>query len=482
MKPLFIALTIALPTLASEQTQIQLLDKNVTVEVKSHRNVHYDETPIWKILEKNGWKAAQTALKGQAASEKLIEEISYQAKLEDLSSAIKSRNRSVANTLLTENPGWGNCQRIQWLWLDLQNEVSSGYGPKARQKYTDVLKNYPEYTLSSTQKLFSWTGESTWPHILLQYRHSQGYNAKDYSKLAYQVQLAHLSRDGTSSNNKNMVAKQAKVKRDPKGAELLGWQYLKEENYPSSLTWFDNAIKWSGKTSKKRIEGKLLSLKGLQRQKEFEQLQVQWAKRYPSLNKLKSDANSELITHICGSQPAACLKLLDEQQSLTPQQHALAGWQWYKLQRPLTAKRSFEIALKSLPKDSDEYQQTQYGYSLVLNRAGFQQHAEQLANQFTTTSYKKMYAKQQASKNILNAFEQQNYQYVIDKSHLYEQQFGPDVGMSEIKGWAYYNQKKNIQAVDTFQQLADAYPHDPKYKDALKTAQCAQKKTYKLCY
>lgn len=482
MKPLYIALAISFPAMASEQAQIQLLDRNVTVEVKSHRDVYYDETPIWKTLEKQGWKAAQNAVNEQPTSEKLTEEINFQAKLEALASAVNNNNRSAASALLADNPDWNSCQRIQWAWFDLQNEIATGYGTKSRQKYSDILQNCPEFTLTTTQKVLAWSRKSAGPQILSQYRQSPGYDATEYSKLAYQIQLEQLSRNGSLSANKDVVVKQAKVKRDSKGAELLGWQYLKEKNYQSSLLWFDSAIKWSGKPSKKLIEGKLLSLKGLHRQKEVEQLQARWIKQYPSLKKFKSDANSEQLSRICESQPAACLKLLDEQQSLTSEQHALAGWQWYKLQRPLTASRSFEKALKDLPADAEQYQETQYGYSLALNRAGFQQHAEHLAKQLADPSYKVMYAKQQASKNILNAFEQKNYQYVVDKSDLYEQKYGQEVGLTEIKGWAYYNQKQNTKAVDTFQQLVNAYPHDPKFKDALKTAHCAQRKTYKQCY
>ncbi|CAG22176.1 tetratricopeptide repeat protein [Photobacterium profundum] len=482
MKSLYIALAISLPAMASEQAKIQLLDRNVTVEVKSYRDVYYDETPIWKTLEKQGWKAAKNAVNEQPTSKKLTEEINFQANLEALTSAVNSNNRSAANALLADNPDWNSCQRIQWVWLDLQNEMATGYGTKSRQKYSDILQNCPEFTLTTTQKVLMWSRKSAGPQILSQYRQSPGYDATEYSKLAYQIQLKQLSRNGSHSANKDVVVKQAKVKRDSKGAELLGWQYLKEKNYQSSLSWFDSAIKWSGKPSKKLIEGKLLSLKGLHRQKEVEQLQARWVKQYPSLNKFKSNANSERLNRICESQPAACLKLLDEQQPLTSEQHALAGWQWYKLQRPLTATRSFEKALKDLPADVEQYQETQYGYSLALNRAGFQQHAESLAKLLADPSYKVMYAKQQASKNILNAFEQEKYQYVVDNTYLYEQKYGQEVGLSEIKGWAYYNQNQNTKAVNTFQQLVNAYPHDPKFKDALKTAQCAQRKTYKQCY
>ena len=55
-------------------------------------------------------------------------------------------------------------------------------------------------------------------------------------------------------------------------------------------------------------------------------------------------------------------------------------------------------------------------------------------------------------------------------------------GLAEIKGWAYYNQKQNNKAVKTFRELVDAYPHDDNLQDALKTAECALKKSYKLCY
>ncbi|WP_299017938.1 hypothetical protein [uncultured Photobacterium sp.] len=482
MKLVYFALLAALPATANNPPNIQLLDQGVAVEVKSSNNSYFDETVIWQVLEGKGWKAAQDAAKDKPISDKLTEEIQYQSQLAALNTAMKSRNRSAASELLNKHPKWASCQRIQWAWLDLQHETRTGFGPNAQKKYRNIVNNCPQYSLSTTKKIMSWAPRSAKTQILALYRQSPGFKTADYSMLAYQLHLEQLAGNNKDTAIKKLVAKQAKNIKCPEGSELLAWQYLQDKDFSASLTWFDRAINWSRKPSQKLIEGKLLSLKGLERTDEYERFYNQWVKRYPKLKKQTPDAHSQLLASTCKSQPVACLKLLEKQPTLTPVQHSLAGWQWYNLQRPLTAKHSFEKALQGLPAGSEQHQNALYGYSLSLNRAGFQRQAETLASQLVNQEHKEMYAKQQASQAILNAYEHHNYQYVIEKSNLYEQQFGPEIGLTEIKGWAHYNQKQNTEAVQTFQHLVDAYPHDTKFRDALKTAQCAQKKSYKICH
>ncbi|MGF1681408.1 tetratricopeptide repeat protein [Photobacterium minamisatsumaniensis] len=485
MKPLYLALLVSSPifanNLAYNQAHVQLLDRQVSVEVNTPNNAYYDETPIWKILEIKGWKAAQEAAKNQKISDTLNDEIHYQSTLNTLDQAVQKKQRASANALLTANTEWMNCQRIQWMWLDLQHEVSSGYGPKSKAKFNTILQNCPEFSLSTTQKLLGWTRPSAGTDILARYKRSTGFDSAEYNKLSYQVQLSQLSSQRASSPTAKAASKRVQQVQDPKGAELLGWQYLKAKNYEQAYSWFDQSIGWTSTPSQKQIEGKLLSLQGLNKTAEYNRFKSLWSARYPGLKKLNTSSDSPQLAKACETQPQLCLKLLQEQQNLTPEQHALAGWQWYKLDRPLTAKRSFEEALDGMPSDHKQFESTQYGYTLALNKAGFEQQAEYLAHKLSDPTQKSLYAKQRESKAILNAYEKQDYQYVIARSEQFESRFGKDIGLMEIKGWAYYNNKQNTQAVDTFQQLVDAYPHDEKYNDALKTAQCAQKKSYKLC-
>ncbi|MGF1701301.1 tetratricopeptide repeat protein [Photobacterium makurazakiensis] len=485
MKPLYLALLVSSPLLANNvannQAHIQLLDSQISVEVNAPNKAYYDETPIWKVLENKGWEAAQAASKNKQISNKLDDEIQYQSTLTALEDAVQKKQYASANALLTANQEWMTCQRIQWMWLDLQHETSTGYGPKSKEKLSTILKNCPQFSLSTTQKALGWTRPSAGADILARYKNSAGSDTAEYNKLAYQVQLAQLGNQRVSSSIARAASEQIRQVKDPKGAELLGWQYLKTKNYSQALSWFDQSIGWTSTPTKKQIEGKLLSLQGLNKTEEYDRFKSLWSSRYPSLKKLNTGSGSPQLARACESDPQQCLKLLQTEQNLSPQQHALAGWQWYNIDRPLTAKRSFEQALDGMSKTDEQYESTQYGYTLALNKAGFEQHAHFLANKLSDPAQKSLYAKQRESKSILNAYEKQNYQYVIDKSEQFEGQFGKDIGLMELKGWAYYNQKQNTKAVNTFQQLVDAYPHDEKYQEALKTAQCAQKKSYKLC-
>ena len=227
MKFLYLVLLITLPSQAAEDANIELLNNHITVEVTSHNTTNFDESKIWGILDNAGADAARTAGKDHPLSDKLNNEINYQINLSALTKALKTKNTPAAKTLLSSNPQWRSCQRIQWLWLSLQNEIATGYGPKAQQEYRYIQQNCPVHALSTTQKVMAWTSNSAWPNILTEYKKSTGYDAQSYAKLSYQVQLATLS---NNPNNKNTVAKTVTLKKDSKGAELLAWQYLNEKN------------------------------------------------------------------------------------------------------------------------------------------------------------------------------------------------------------------------------------------------------------
>ncbi|KLV03584.1 hypothetical protein ABT56_18455 [Photobacterium aquae] len=483
MKLSLLPLLLAAPVLANEQGHVQLLESQVSVKINPPQTYSgYDESPIWEILEKEGWQAAQQAASSQNISDNLNGEISYQAALSQLNQAVESRNTPQARALLASNPQWSNCERIQWAWLDLQFETQSGYGPKAKQKLTALLQNCPQHALATTQKTLAWTQSRHGTDILARYRNSSGFDSNAYSKLTYQVNLNQLGKRRLSSQQTQQASQQISTIKDAKGAELLGWQYLRQKQPAKALSWFNQSINWSSQPSRKQIEGKILSLQRMGQTDDAEQLKSKWSKRYPALTKLNQSQGSPALAKACKNDPQSCLKLLDKLPSLTPQQQALAGWQWYKLDRPMTATRAFVKALKTLPKNDKDYTNTQYGYTLALNKAGFEQRAEYLAYNLPDPSQRMLYTKQREAKAILNAYELQDYAYVIDKTNQFEMNYGKDVGMAEIKGWAYYNQKQTTKAVETFRELADAYPHDETFSDALKTAECAQKKSYKHCW
>ncbi|MGR5063000.1 tetratricopeptide repeat protein [Photobacterium sp. DNB22_13_2] len=483
MKFLTLALLVALPAVASEQAYIQILENDVSVEVNPQGPYNFfDEGPIWATMEKEGWQAAQKAAANQPISESLREEILYRSTREQLEQSIASKQSAQTNQLLLTHPQWESCSRIQWAWLDLKHETQSGYGPNSKQKLSKLLSNCPEHGLSTTQKTLGWTNADAGLDILNRYKNSNSYNADDYENLAYQVNLANLGQQKLNKNQTRSAGQLISHKRDAKGAELLGWQQLKNKQYNSALMWFDKSISWTETPSRKQIEGKILSLQQSGKTDQAKRYQQLWSSRYPSLKKLNRSSQSPQLAKACQSDPQTCLKLLYQNKTLSGEQHALAGWQWYKMDRPLTAKRSFEKALEEMDSENKQYQSTQYGYTLALNKAGFEQRAEFLANNLADPSQQMLYAKQRETKAILNAYEKQDYQYVIDRSEAFEQTYGKEVGLAEVKGWAYYNQKQNNKAVETFRELVDAYPHDDNLQDALKTAECAQKKSYKLCY
>ncbi|GAL04148.1 hypothetical protein JCM19237_2299 [Photobacterium aphoticum] len=134
MKPSLLTLLIALPALANEQAHVQLLDSQVSVTVNPPQTYSgYDETPIWKILEKEGWQAAQQAASNQDVSDKLVGEIDYQSTLNALTEKVKNRQTAQASALINAHPEWNTCDRIQWAWLVLQAETN-GIRPECQTK------------------------------------------------------------------------------------------------------------------------------------------------------------------------------------------------------------------------------------------------------------------------------------------------------------------------------------------------------------
>ena len=257
MKTLTLALFVALPAVASEQAYIKLLESDVSVEVNPQGQYNlFDEGPIWATLEQEGWQAAQQASANQPISESLNEEIQYRSTLEQLEQAIGQKQSAIAAQLLSSNPQWVNCSRIQWAWLDLKQETQSGYGPNAKQKLTQLLSNCPEHGLSTTQKAIGWTNAYAGPDILNRYKNSSSYDAAEYEKLAYQVNLASLGQQKLTASQTRSTSQIVTQKKDAKGAELLGWQHLKNKQYSSALAWFDKSINWTETPVKNKLKGK----------------------------------------------------------------------------------------------------------------------------------------------------------------------------------------------------------------------------------
>lgn len=484
MKPYKLVLLIATPALASNQTTVQLLDNDVSVTVAAPNYENSsNESNVWEILNNKGWRAAKEVSESQTISAKLENELTYRENLSKLTWAIKTNNSVVASTLINNNPEWISCERIQWAWLDLQYEASSGYGPKLRKKILTLLNMCPKYAFSTTQKALAWSSSYHDSDVLSLYRQSSGYSSRNYDKLAYQVNLALLAERTLEPEQLPSIIAHADKKKDPVGAELIGWHYLDKQKPETALLWFDKTLSWSSAATEKHIEGKILSLNQLKKSVEAKQLLSQWEEKFPNLSKisLQSQPNHN-FEKVCRNDPKGCLSLLNQQSEWTPQQHALAGWQWYKLDRPLTAIRSFERSLEHMTRTHSDYSTTRYGYSLALNKAGFEHKAQLIAKDLPNPTQQSQFAKQKQINTILNAYQNQDYVYVIEKSHQFETSYGKDVGLSEIKGWAYFNQKQPTKAVEIFRELAEAYPHDDTYRKALKTAECAQKKSYKLCW
>ncbi|MDP2571972.1 hypothetical protein Q8W40_07270 [Vibrio penaeicida] len=468
---LVIAALISLPVHAQKQQDVTVFDERIVVEVSSESQPEFDESIYWEILNNTGWKQAKEASKGLTISPALKEEIDYKESLERLSHLVKKRRTSKANALILAHPEWRTCDRIQWLWWDLKNESSTGYGSNAKSKYQFILDNCEGHELSTTQKLLSWTGQSAQNDILARYKASANYNAKAAAKIHHDLQMDRFAAGKVSVNELVDLEKIVMRKKDAELAELVAWKYLENQQPSKALEWFESAIGWAGPTDK-RIEGKLLSLQKMGEQNRFQVEYKIWSKEYPAIAKwdIGSDEEMDLA---CEESTVKCLQSLRDKPELSAQEYALKGWKLYELSRPISAKLVFENAINRMSPADEEWDLTQYGYMLSLEQSGYADKADLLALQINDSGKRRKIDKQTALKQVYFAFDSKEYDVALSRIDEYETLYGKEVQLIEIKAWALYNSERKKEALSEFAVLAEAFPHDVKMQHSYLVIKCS---------
>lgn len=468
----YLAITALLtsPVYSQVEPDITLFDDRIVVEVSEETASGFDENQYWTMLNEQGWEATKKAVQGQPISPELSGELTYQETLKQLDTLVAKRKTAGATDLIDEHPEWQSCDRIQWLWLDLKNEVSTGYGKNARAKFQNILDNCSGHELSTTQKLLSWTSGQAKSDVLSRYQSSPNYDAKSGAKIQRDLNAEKQTFVRIDENNLDQSERRVAGKQDAKLAELLGWRYLESGQPEKALEWFENAIGWGGATSK-RVEGKLLSLQGLGEQKRLHVEQQIWAKEFSEIAKLDFGEGAE-IDLACESSPETCLEALRDKEALSPQELALKGWKLYELQRPISAALAFEQSLATLPPTDEDWDLTQYGYMLSLEHAGYTDKAEMIATQINDTEKRGKIDRQIALKQVYYAFEQKEYDETLFRISQYEAIFGKEVELIEMKAWALYNSRRKKEALDEYTVLAESFPHDEKIQRSYQILKC----------
>ncbi|MDD1779825.1 hypothetical protein LRP49_01330 [Enterovibrio sp. ZSDZ35] len=455
---------------AQDHHEVNLFDERIVVEVKTETANDFDETPLWEVLDQKGWQAAKQAIEGNPVSDVLVDEITYRESIEKLSSAIKTQRYSAADALLKSNEQWLSCERIQWVWLDLQREVVSGYGENTKAKYQYALDNCEGYEQSTATKLFGWAGANAGADIVARYRKSAGFDEKVAARMENDVMLATLSKNSVSDHELSTALSNVESYKDGKAAEILGWKYIKREDAKSALNWFEKSIQWAGPTQK-RVEGKLLSLQQLGELEQLHQEHQQWVEQFPNLTDLTFGSDDEAPIH-CEGSAGECLRTLSQKSQLNAEEYALQGWKLYEIGRPMSASMSFERALDMMDANSPERGLTQYGYVLSLQKFGFSDKAQALALNIDDAEKRIEIDRQLAMKRVFNAFNAKEYGVALSHIRNYEMAYGKDVKLIEVKAWSLYNSQKKLKALKEYSKLTEAFPHNEDYKHSYMIIRC----------
>lgn len=476
---LLVALT-ALTAQAQDHHEITVFDDRIQVEVTTKSQTGFDDTIYWNMLKKKGWKATQKATEGLSISSGLKTELNYQESLYDLNRHLKNRRLTAAKALLEKYPQWRTCDRIQWLWLDLKNETMTGYGSNAQAKYQSVLDNCKGQELSTTQKLLSWTPSSAGSDILARYKTSAGYDRKFAAQLEYDNRLSQLESTNVSDSQLESIGRSAKSRKDAKTAEVIAWKYMESEQPDVALGWFESAINWGG-PNEKRIEGKLLSLQAME---DLERLHMEhqvWSEKYPSIAEMDIGTGAKEDLE-CEESAAKCLESLNNKPNLTAQDYVMKGWKLYELQRPMSASIAFEEALDIMPKDDPQRDLTQYGYVLALEKMGYSDKAIALAMQINDVEKRAEIDKKVAVRRVYSAFQAEAYEETLARIEQYEQDYGKDVKLIEIKAWALYNSQRKEEAYAEYTVLAEAFPHNEEMQRSYLIIKCGFAEHASVCH
>ncbi|KXF83106.1 hypothetical protein [Enterovibrio coralii] len=465
-----VALFIPFVVNATDHHEVNLFDERIVVEVKTDTSHAFDETPIWQTLEAKGWEDAKQAAQGNQVSEKLAEELAFRESLEKLKNAMKRRRYNEADTFLAGNESWVTCERIQWLWLDLQREVVTGYGDNAKRKFQYALDNCQGHEKSTTAKVFGWAGSGAGKDIISRYRQSAGFDETVAKGMEHDLMLSTLSKNTVTSSELQGMEPSVKARKDGNAAEVIGWKYIEGDDAPSALDWFDRAIRWSGPTQK-RVEGKLLSLQKMGEIVRLKEEHQTWVKKYPNLSDLEFVAEPESALN-CEGTARDCLVSLLEKKEMTGSDYALQGWKLYEIERPMSASIAFERALAKMDASDPDRDLTQYGYVMSLQQLGFEDKATALAMEIDDDETRIELDRQLAMKRVYTAFNAKHYETTLSHIQAYEMAYGKDVKLIEVKAWSLYNSQKKIEAMKEYAKLTAAFPHNEEYQESYMIIKC----------
>ncbi|MCC4798510.1 hypothetical protein BCT30_18815 [Enterovibrio norvegicus] len=467
---LMVSAIFSVSAMAKDHHEVMVFDERVSVEVSTQNSTAIDEEQYWTMLEDKGWKTAQEATSDLEVSEALRDEISYRASLDSLSSMINAGKHTQASSLVEENPDWMHCDRIQWMWLDLKNESKTGYGANAKAKYQKILDNCGAHELSTTQKLLGWTAPSAAQDILSRYEQSTAYDPQVVAQIKQDMALGKLSKASLSEGELAHVGELVIAKKNAKAAEAIGWKYLNMGDAFAANDWFERAISWAG-PSAKRIEGRLLTLQEMGEREELLMQQAQWSDSYPSIAELDFGSDDGNVVN-CEGEIKACLESLNAIESLSASEYALKGWTLYDLNRPVSAATEFENALDLMAPNDPDWDLTQYGYVLALDKMGFSDKATVLSAQINDIDTRAELDKQIAMKRVFKAFDTKAYETTLAQIEEYEAVYGKDVQLIEIKAWSLFNSNRKREALKEYRKLADAFPHNEDYQESFQAIKC----------
>ncbi|NLS13002.1 tetratricopeptide repeat protein [Vibrio sp. SM6] len=455
---------------------ITLYDERLDITVSQLDEADTVEAQLWMQLDEQGWQSTKVAAEKTPISAALQDELRYREVLHQLTQLNQQRLFGEAEKLAQSQPQWQNCQRIQWQWQDLRAEMGSGYGPKAKQKYQNLLNQCAQYNRATFQKMLGWSNASAHGHILGLYQQSTAPDTQLVQETKDNIRLTRLKQKTVSSEELSHAERIAKTRGNGQIAETLGWKYLDNAQPHRAQQWFEHAISWAG-PSEKRVKGLLHSYILSDQPEPFTQTQQQYAKRFPSILELEIASGDDDVAALCqtGAPAAPCLNALAKKPSLDGESLALKGWKLYDLQRPYSAMAVFEQALPQLEPTSNAYTNARHGYILALEQAGFNHQAMNEVGQLPSTDTQYRLQQQLGKRHIISYFEQAQYEQALNEISQYEQRYGESFDLAELKAWSLFHTNRHTAALEIYDQLRTAYPMEISYQKAYQSIRCTIK-------
>ena len=467
-------LTVFICINVSHDGYSEALPVSATDAIDASVSTAINERKYWRMLEEDGWEAVEQSTRDVPISERLREELYYRKSLEYMGFLIINRRYKEASRLSKQHPQWQNCEHIHWLWQSLLNEVSTGYGANSQRQYDGLLEMCPAYALTTTKKILGWINRSSIEDILDRYGASRYVDEFALAAFKEDYLLSSLEQPKPTLKTLKEIGRITTKRQSGQLAEALGWKYLDIQRPDLAVFWFESAIEWSGETEL-RVRGILysLSLQAKQTLKYYEN-------EFPELKLSTREYNDQ----VCRQPPlaATCLVLLNSlSRSLSPELASLRAWKLYELKRVFSAKLAFEKVLSKMPANHRRWEITQYGYVLALIKAGFHQKAKTQAELIQDSNNKGALIKRWMAESIYHLYYQAEYSEVLLLLDQYEDQYGLDIALVEIKAWSLHHINKSKAAKEIFYQLTTIFPFDEKITVAYELLKCLSSGSKENC-